>query len=160
MFEVTASRELRSADLKLMFGSQARELTKLSVTMPTETGRIITVDVTVRRVSFGHAARAGFVCQSCSATAHVLFLVEEVLRCSRCFPRRSRRQTERTLRSWNRLGGREEDALLRLLARPRPPFAALAKARFAMERLLAADRARLLLLQDKLRELEAVVVHG
>jgi hypothetical protein len=56
-----------------------------------------------------------FACPGCGAGARVLRYWAGGLLCSRCRPRRTARQRERTTAWWNRYDGRLEDELLRLL---------------------------------------------
>lgn len=81
-----------------------------------------------------------FACPGCGAGARVLRYWDGGLLCSRCRPRRTARQRERTTAWWNRYDGRLEDELLRLLVGGRRPD--LDKASKLASTLVQRDEAR------------------
>lgn len=75
--------------------------------------------VTITTKRSGHSEHPALRCDSCGKPRHVLYLRAGVLGCATCARRRTRRQAERTLATW-RMGGREEDRLLRMVGRGYP----------------------------------------
>lgn len=59
-----------------------------------------------------------FACPACQAAVRLLIARRGRLRCRACDRTRTRRQLERTRADWRRLGGIDEDAMLRLLSAP------------------------------------------
>ena len=75
--------------------------------------------VTITTKRSGRSEHQALRCDSCGKPRHVLYLRAGVLGCATCARRRTRRQAERTLATW-RMGGREEDRLLRMVGRGYP----------------------------------------
>ena len=67
----------------------------------------------------GHSDHLALLCPLCCHARSVLYVRAGRLACAACGRRRTRRQSERTLATW-KMGGREEDRLLRLVGRGRP----------------------------------------
>lgn len=66
----------------------------------------------------GHSEHLALLCGACGHGRSVLYVRGGRLACAACSRRRTRRQSERTLATW-KMGGREEDQLLRLVGRGR-----------------------------------------
>lgn len=76
--------------------------------------------VTLATKRSGHSEHLALLCPACSYSRSVLYVRAGRLACAGCSRRRTRRQSEKTLATW-KTGGREEDRLLRLVGRGRPP---------------------------------------
>lgn len=104
-------RDLRLAGRGLRAGDQVGVLVLGHTGDPAFVG-----GVTITAKRSGHSEHCALQCGLCSKPRQVLYLREGALACATCSRRRTRRQTERTLATW-RMGGREEDRLLRLVGR-------------------------------------------
>jgi late competence protein required for DNA uptake (superfamily II DNA/RNA helicase) len=91
----------------------------------------------------GRSMHLTLVCPRCEAGKRSLFVGRaNELGCRRCLHRLTRHQAERTLRSWRRCGGREEDQLQRLVRRGGLTSAGLSLAQALADELLEGDRDR------------------
>jgi hypothetical protein len=79
------------------------------------------------------------------------------LACGRCLGTRTRSQQEKHRRDFRSLGGREEDRLLKILARPNRPGSVLAQSRILADELVRGDADRLAAL---LPQIEAALSLG
>lgn len=91
----------------------------------------------------GHSAHLALLCPACARGRSVLYVRGGGLACATCSRRRTRRQSERTLATW-KMGGREEDRLLRMVGRGRP----IEQLRAVAEELVNGDLDRAAVLQD------------
>jgi len=154
MFEAIAPRrgEVRTRDLRAVYGRQLAELRHVDVVVVAEAGVPVTARLEIVDVACGHGTRRAIRCPACGQPRHVLVALEGALRCTRCHRHRTRHQLERHLANWNRRGGKEEDKVLRLLLRtPSATPEGMQEARRLVHLLLDADRARLDRLQQDLR---------
>ena len=150
--------EIRTADVQAVFGDAAACMTGVDVVVIGEAGTLVHAHLELTRVPAGPRSRLALSCGGCGGPCHVLYAREGHLRCRRCHPHRNRRQMERHLASWNRLGGREEDLLIRLLLPSgRRPRGSPSKARGMVTSLLAADRARVARFRSTLKALTVLV---
>jgi hypothetical protein len=69
-------------------------------------------------------------CPQCKRPTSILRLKNEELACQRCKPHRTKHQLEHKSRSWNRLGGKQADEIVRLVLDDDEP----------LERLLVANK--------------------
>ena len=81
-------------------------------------------------------------CSGCGRACRLLVARHGRLACRACLRHRPRRSHERHLRSWNRLGGKEEDALVRMLSRQHRNEVVLQQARSIARSLLQSDNDR------------------
>lgn len=95
-----------------------------------------------------------FACPACRSAVRLLIARRGRLRCRACDRTRTRRQLERTRADWRRLGGSDEDALLRLLSAPRSSDAKRAEAARLAERITDADARALQRIESELATLE------
>lgn len=97
----------------------------------------------------GHAAHRGLKCPRCARPNYKLFYNGLELGCARCTRQRSRRQIERSCRSWNKYGGALEDLLLRALRPGRSTSSVPPAIGEAARRLTAEDEERCSALLDR-----------
>jgi hypothetical protein len=127
-FEVHPPRlgELRAADVRRELGASARAGERVDVVVlglpgkPPFAGIVALVD---KRA--GRGRHVVLLCPACSRGREVLVDGGRgQLVCRPCARQRTRRQRERALRAFRLEGGREEDALMRLVGRPGSPTSA------------------------------------
>lgn len=92
----------------------------------------------VELVSGPHTHRV-FACPACQAAVRLLIARRGSLRCRACDRTRTRRQLERTRADWRRLGGMDEDAVLRLLSAPGASAAKRSRAARLAHEIASAD---------------------
>ena len=160
MFETIGLRrgEIRTRDLRSVYGDGLNELDYVDVVVISEEGVPQAARITLTMVSFGSAHQRAFICPSCQEPRHLLLARRGKIQCSTCHRRRSRRQKEHHFAAWNRLGGRQEDQLVRLLLRPtRPTPARMHQATRLAHLLLNTDRVRAAQLREELNALMTAV---
>ena len=162
-FEAMSPRrgEVRVRDLRASLGDHLAELEYVDILVVAEDGMVVTARVELTTVRSGPSTRRTFICPACAEPRHLLLAREGTLRWSR--HHRTRRQTERNRADFRRMGGREEDRLLRLLLSPwrRRTSTRLTEARRLLNVLIQADRERVALLREKLDVLKkAVAIAG
>ena len=162
MFEVTVPRkgEVRTSDLRLIHGAAILTMPNVDVVVVADAGAPIAARIELTTVAFGWTKRRAFVCPACGEPRHVLRSQEGQLRCNRCrdYRHRTRRQTERTCASFRRIGGREEDRLLRLLLPTgRRATNRMTEARRLVDALITMDLAHVELLREKVETLKTVI---
>lgn len=155
MFEAFRAGEIRISDLRLVYRDALLSMRSVAVTVLGEETRLAAAEIQLTRASFGSGWRVLMLCPRCQSRAQVLLARRGMLLCSRCQPRRTRHQMEARRAAWTRLGGREEDRLIRLLTASRSEMH-LAEARSSALRLLEADRVRAMVLEERLAELLVV----
>jgi hypothetical protein len=159
--EVTSPRrgELRTRDVRAVFGPAFLELDSVSVLVLDQYGSTpIATTVELIDMPGGRGAHRAFVCQGCREPRRLLLARQGKLQCRTCHRFRSRHQAERTLADWRRRGGREEDALFRLL-RPGPALTItkVTQAIVLAKEIVAADRMRLTDLQENVAAVRVAV---
>ena len=91
----------------------------------------------------GPGAHRGLMCGRCRVAKYKLFVFEAgELACMGCGGLRSRRQNQRTSRTWLHLGGKEEDFVLRALRPGRRNNLVSERVERTASDLVAGDRAR------------------
>jgi hypothetical protein len=88
-------------------------------------------------------------CPRCNSGCNQLHVVNSQLVCARCGKRRTRQQLEKRRRDFRRLGGLEEDRVLRLLATKPDSPTVLSHARLLARNLAQSDTARVRALDRK-----------
>ncbi len=92
----------------------------------------------------GRGDHRAMLCPACNLPKEILYTDGRGgLACASCSRRRTREQREVNMPAWKRLGGREEDRLLRLLQRDGLSSAGLDRARALAEEIVHGDRDRL-----------------
>lgn len=132
---------LRMRDVRAALGEAVHTARFVAVVVVAASGAPFAGTVYIAKKPSGRGEHVALRCPLCLRARLVLYAKNGALRCGSCARRRTRRALERTSRSWNRLGGREEDALLRAARRPRPDLDRITR----LARDLAvgdADRAR------------------
>ena len=143
---------MRSRDLRALGALAAGD--HVDVVVVADHGVPVAARIELTTVSSGPSRRIALVCPRCHEPKHLLRAREGQLQCNRCCRFRTRAQRERNRASWRRMGGREEDHLLRQLLRPGPTAARLRRAQRLAATLLEADRARVLELRERLESLK------
>ena len=151
--------EVRTRDLRAVYGDRLNELGHVDVVVVADAGAPVAARIYLMDRTAGRGVQRALVCPACEQPRYVLLAKEGCLKCSRCHRHRTRRQLERHLASWNRLGGQQGDQLLRLLQRPtaRPTPASMQQATQLVRHLLAADQVRTNRLREELASLSAYV---
>lgn len=162
MFEVAVPRkgEVRTSDLRLIYGAAMLDMPHVDVFVITDVGAPIAARIELTTVPFGWTQRRAFLCPVCGEPRHVLRSREGRLRCNKCrdLKHRTRRQTERSCVSFKRMGGLEEDRLLRLLLPTgRRPANRMAEAARLMDVIMASNLAHVALLRRKVEALKTVI---
>jgi hypothetical protein len=157
--------ELRAADVRRCVVGHLRGGDRIDVVVlaaPRATPFVGQVELVERRAGRGH--HVVLRCPACGLGKERLVVRRGRLECRSCSGHLTRRQAERSMRTFRREGGLEEDALVRLLQRPGPCTPGrLERARELKDDLDAIDRARfcqLLLDIDGLVELADEGVSG
>ena len=132
---------LRMQDVRAALGDVLHMARQIDVVVVATTGAPFAGTVCIARKAAGRGEHVALRCPLCLRARLVLYAQDGALRCGHCARRRTRRALERTCRDWNRLGGREEDALLRA-ARRRLPDVELMARRAADLAIGDVDRAR------------------
>ena len=121
----------------------AQDVLKVDVVVLATEGPPFTGSVQVGEIPSGPGAHRGLVCGTCGTSKYKLFSSGGVtLACSTCSGRSSRRHQDRTCRSWNHLGGKEEDFVLRALRPGRRNNRVPERVERAAAELVVADRRR------------------
>jgi hypothetical protein len=123
-----------------------------------EGGVPVSAHVELGQLEAGRGRHRAFLCPGCRTPVRVLRARRGTLRCRKCHGYLTRRQLEHHTAAWNRLGGADEDRLLRLLrgARRLTPTR-LELARQIAHGLAAADADRLRELQERLHDLRVCI---
>ena len=134
---------LRTRDVRAMLGQEFAETAFVSLMVLGRPGERSSVGlVELGQLLGGRGERRGLRCPRCRRVGPQLFTDGEGgFGCGTCLGRRTRRQSDRTRQDWTRLGGLEEDRLLRAVRRPARETKAERVQRYVDE-LLADDRAR------------------
>lgn len=149
--------EIRTYDLRIVFGQELSELKYVDIVVIAEEGTALTARIALTTECFGRALRQAFVCPRCAKPRQLLLARQGKIQCSTCNRRRTRRQMERHLASWNRMGGRDEDAILRMVVPPlKPTPMRLHLASQMVRHLLEADYTRVARLREELGALMTV----
>lgn len=134
--------ELRLRDVRALLGPDINLTPKIDVLVLGTAGEApVATTVNLTTVRRGRGAHVAMQCPQCYCPRTVLHAGRGALGCTQCLRQRTAHQTLKRTTWWLSLGGREEDALLRLINRSRSR-SALKKASFLAAGLLAADRAR------------------
>jgi hypothetical protein len=136
--------ELRVGDVQTVLGGGARAGASIEVLiLAVDDGAPFVGSVSLGLMRKGRTMHLGLVCAACRLANRSLFVGEDnKLGCRRCLHRLTRHQAERTLRTWRKCGGREEDRLQRLIRRGDTTPAGLRAARRLGVELLEGDRDR------------------
>jgi hypothetical protein len=123
--EVIATRPgvLQLRDAKVALGDAMDVARTLHVVVVGRRGAPFVGEVKLGRIPAGPGEHVALSCPHCRGLRRELYASDGQLRCGTCSRRRTRRAMERTTHEWNRLGGREEDALLRAAHRRLPNVA-------------------------------------
>ncbi|WP_437656737.1 hypothetical protein [Sorangium sp. So ce1182] len=136
--------ELRVEDLRRVLGDQAWKVNHVDVCVLAPPGGVPAAQrVSLGRKRSGRGDHLAVLCPSCSRPKEILYVDGRGgLSCSVCSKRRTREQREVRTTAW-KLGGREEDRLLRLLQRDGLTSAGLDRARALAEEIVRGDRDRI-----------------
>jgi len=151
--------ELRLADLKAVYGASLRSMCHIDVLVLDAGGGVpVTARVELGELRAGRGNHCALVCPSCGAGKSLLLARHGALKCRGCHGHLTRRALEHRSHDWTRLGGGEEDAILRVFqpARHLTP-GRLDQARDLAAALVAADQLRVTELQERLATLSANV---
>jgi len=149
--------EVRISDLRAALGGDLLKLNAVDVLVIGMPGCMAsTARVRLGWKRAGRGAHRALICPRCLEPKLRLYADGAGgLGCRLCLKRRSRQQREKNRLSFQHLGGREDDILLRLLRRPgQSTPGALAKGALLVQQLVGADRDRLAALKMKLASLE------
>jgi hypothetical protein len=146
--------EVRTRDLRAVYGDRLNELGHVDVLVVADAGTPLAARIYLMDRPAGRGVQRALVCPACEQPRYVLLAKDGCLKCSQCHRHRTRRQLERNLASWNRLGGRQGDQVLRLLLRPtRPTPARMEQAIRLARQLVSTDRVRAAQLREELSAL-------
>jgi hypothetical protein len=137
--------ELRIEDVRRVLGDRIWEVNHVDVCVLAPPGGV----PSAQRIVFGwkrsgRGDHRAMLCPTCGTPREILY-ADGVggLACASCSKRRTREQREVNTSSWKKLGGREEDQLLRLLQRDGLSSAGRDRARALAEEIVRGDRDRL-----------------
>ena len=111
---------LRVRDVRAALGAAISATSSIDVLVVGRNGAPFAGTIYLNKKRAGHGEHVALRCPLCFRARLMLYADAGALRCSHCARHRTRRACERTTREWNRLGGREEDALLRAARRALP----------------------------------------
>jgi hypothetical protein len=144
--------ELRIEDLRRVLGDEVWKVGGVDVCVLAAGAGLPSVQrVVLGWKRSGRGEHRAVVCPNCRQPKEILYADGAgALACSICSKRRTREQREGCLAVW-KLGGREEDRLLRLLERDRLTSAGLDRARVLADEIKRGDLDRLRALRSKIK---------
>lgn len=143
--------EVRTCDVRAMIGTLRPEMSVDVLAVSPTGGAPSVARVLLIPMGGARGGRCGFCCPHCLRPRALLVVDGKGgLACRACAQARTRRQSERSLKEWRRLGGELGDRILRLLAKPRLRTAAVLElAGEFVDELIVGDDDRLAALMPK-----------
>jgi hypothetical protein len=137
--------ELRVEDVRLVLGASFWDARDIEAHVLAPVGGVPSSQrVALGWKRSGRGDHRALICPVCHALKEILYTDGGGgLACAGCLKRRTREQRELNTRAWRKLGGREEDRLLRLLRRDGLSSVGLDRARALAVEILRGDRDRL-----------------
>ena len=137
--------ERRIEDVRRVMGDRIWKVEHLDVCVLAPVGGVPSAQrIVLGWKRSGRGDHRAMLCPTCRQPKEILYADGGGrLRCSVCSKRRTREQREANLRAWKKLGGREEDQLLRLLQRDGLSSAGQDRARALADEIVRGDRDRL-----------------
>ena len=144
-------------DLRRVLGDRLRGMARVAVVVLAAEGAASFIgEVRLGLKRAGRGAHVGIVCPRCEASRLSLLVgAEGELACRRCLGHLTRAQRESKASAWRRCGGREEDALIRLIRRSGASQGAQVRARALVRRIRAVED---VLLEETLTRCDGVML--